>query len=199
MVDTVVKELKCGYTSAPCYGPTTNLRDVFKVLYDSTVSQLGAVNFKSARYNGTLPDCVFPNLKLCLHRAFPETYPVSAQGWRNIGTEKPSKGTELTNDALSEALRHKTHFSKSEGDAFLIDNLQLDHFIQSGASYFQPYVGGELVVDLHHNAYGPCKRKRDLGYDPVTKKPQRFAWYITGLEPKQLALNRVSKWQHDNY
>jgi hypothetical protein len=57
--------------------------------------------------------------------------------WRNVGGEKPSKGEELTNERLAEALQQKTEFTQAEFDAFSITGLRGYGFVKSGASYFQ--------------------------------------------------------------
>jgi hypothetical protein len=58
--------------------------------------------------------------------------------WRNAGDEKPSKGEQFHSDSLAAALEQKTEFTQAEWDTFHITGLLADHFIKSGASYFQP-------------------------------------------------------------
>ena len=59
--------------------------------------------------------------------------------WRNIGTAAPPDGTELTNEALSTALKSKTEFTREELRAFRILDLSLNHYyIKSGDAYFEP-------------------------------------------------------------
>ena len=73
--------------------------------------------------------------------------------WRKAKSEKPSNGQELMNEKLAEALATKTEFTQAEWDAFGIEVLHMDHFIQSGASCFQPAeVGdGEQGGTSQHN------------------------------------------------
>jgi len=197
-VETAARELQFFYTSCKAYGPATNLRDVFKVLHPQTVLMLGATSVNDVCKNGAIPERVLINLDLCLRHAFPETYPTSGAEWRNIGEEKPSEGTELTNDALSVALLHKTRFSGSEEDVFRIEDLRMDHFIKSGTSYFQPTEGihqtlrGTRVVELLHNPTG-----RELWWWSTKKKSQRFKRYITHMAPGEAAEARVSRWEWD--
>ena len=58
--------------------------------------------------------------------------------WVKTGDVKPAKGHELKYPALAEALTRQTKFSQPEWEGFGIHSLHVDHFIQSGDSYFQP-------------------------------------------------------------
>jgi hypothetical protein len=58
--------------------------------------------------------------------------------WVKTGDVKPVKGQELKHPALAEALTRQTKFSQPEWEGFRIHGLHVDHFIQSGDSYFQP-------------------------------------------------------------
>jgi hypothetical protein len=58
--------------------------------------------------------------------------------WRKVGDEKPSQGEELINERLAAALEKSTEFTRTEWEAFDITGLRTDHFVKSGASYFQP-------------------------------------------------------------
>lgn len=70
--------------------------------------------------------------------------------WRNIGTEKPAGGIELKHAKLVEALTEKVQngkasFKHQEFDELQdqpgwdeIDDLQLEHFVFFGGSYWQP-------------------------------------------------------------
>ena len=58
--------------------------------------------------------------------------------WRKVNGAEPTEGTKLVNAALSDALRGKNDFSQAEWDEFNVKDLRFDHFIQAGASYFQP-------------------------------------------------------------
>ena len=46
---------------------------------------------------------------------------------------------ELSNAALADALKEQTEFSEEEWKAFGINDLELEHFIRSGNSYYQPF------------------------------------------------------------
>jgi len=61
-----------------------------------------------------------------------------ASGLRWVMTSEPSQGHQITNNMLARALAHKTEFDQEEWDAFGIQDLRIDHFIQSGASFFSP-------------------------------------------------------------
>ena len=65
---------------------------------------------------------------------------ISGLSWKPLGDAKPSKGIELTNQALAAALSRKTKFTQSEWDAFGVFGLRKDHFIQSSSTYFGPSV-----------------------------------------------------------
>jgi hypothetical protein len=64
--------------------------------------------------------------------------------WVKTGDVKPAKGHELKYPALAEALTRQTKFSQPEWEGFGIHGLHVDHFIQSGDSYFQPASGEAL-------------------------------------------------------
>ena len=55
-----------------------------------------------------------------------------------MGTEKPASGTELTNAALSEALKTEHEFTKDSWESFGVKGLTVSHFILVGEKYFQP-------------------------------------------------------------
>jgi len=78
--------------------------------------------------------------KKCLGGGKSRRWGAEASGmkWRNAGSEKPSKGEELTNERLAAALQQKTEFTQAEWDAFSITGLHVNHFVKSGESYFQP-------------------------------------------------------------
>ena len=82
--------------------------------------------------------------------------------WVRTGNTKPTKGEELTNSYLEQALTSKTEFTLDEWEGFGplrevggvggITNLRLDHFVKSGGFYFQPRVGEAkpLINDEFH-------------------------------------------------
>ena len=55
-----------------------------------------------------------------------------------VGSTRPSNGKELVNNKLASALQNKTKFTQEEWDSFGVSHLRMDHFIKSGAAYFQP-------------------------------------------------------------
>ena len=59
--------------------------------------------------------------------------------WKLSEPKHPTDGVELTNPELSDALKLKTAFTAEEWSAFGISELQQEHFIQSGNSYFKPF------------------------------------------------------------
>jgi hypothetical protein len=79
--------------------------------------------------------------------------------WRNAGDKKPSKGEELTHERLAAALERTTQFTHEEWNAFGIANLRINHFIQSGASYFLPVTWELSSVNEHHEALTAGKDK----------------------------------------
>ena len=59
--------------------------------------------------------------------------------WELSAPRKPKLGVELTNSQLSEALKLKRGFTTDEWQRFGISDLQQDHFIKSGSSYYRPF------------------------------------------------------------
>ena len=57
--------------------------------------------------------------------------------WRKLGRRRPTKGVELFNEALSEALRTKQEFTQKEIDEFRLPNLTVESFIQVGDRFFR--------------------------------------------------------------
>ena len=64
--------------------------------------------------------------------------------WTEVGTEKPASGTELTNAALSEALKTEHKFTKDRWESFGVKGLTVSHFVLVGEKYFQPDAGANL-------------------------------------------------------
>ena len=58
-----------------------------------------------------------------------------------------------------------------------------------------------IPSELFAPARAPQQRLREGGEQPTAAPPSTApsCTDITGLEPKQFALDRVSRWQHDNY
>lgn len=70
--------------------------------------------------------------------------------WKNIGSESPSRETELINTGLAEALKSKVEFddeksvlefTKEEFNRFQLYNLSSDRYIKVGDSCFKPAAG----------------------------------------------------------
>ena len=55
--------------------------------------------------------------------------------WQNVGKEQPT-GTEITNAALSEALRSKRHFTQTEFAKFRVEGMRANSYVKSGDDYF---------------------------------------------------------------
>jgi hypothetical protein len=57
--------------------------------------------------------------------------------WKEVGSEKPSVGTEIKNDALAAALETQVEFTKDEWDKFQVADLSSDSYIRAGDCYFK--------------------------------------------------------------
>ena len=58
--------------------------------------------------------------------------------WKEVGTAKPTIGTELTNPKLSQALKTKQEFLENEWDSFGITDLSEDDFVWLDGAVFKP-------------------------------------------------------------
>ncbi len=58
--------------------------------------------------------------------------------WKDVGSEKPSAGTEIKNELLAAALQKKVEFKKEEWDEFDLADLSVDSYIKAGNHYFKP-------------------------------------------------------------
>jgi len=67
-----------------------------------------------------------------------ESIKASGLRWRNVGAVRPALGRALANAALEGALSSKQTFTQAEWDAFGIEDLRPDDWIQSGSLYFKP-------------------------------------------------------------
>ncbi len=52
--------------------------------------------------------------------------------WEDTGSKKPSTGTEIENDVLSEAPQEKVEFKKEEWESFQVANLSRNRYIRAG-------------------------------------------------------------------
>ncbi len=66
-----------------------------------------------------------------------KTYTIGLK-WEEIGSKKPSTGTEIENDVLSAALQDKVEFKKEEWESFQVANLSSNRYIRAGNRYFKP-------------------------------------------------------------
>ena len=60
--------------------------------------------------------------------------------WK-VGDDKPKKGNEITNEALSKALLEKHEFNRAEIEGFKLNDLKFDSFIKVGNKYFEQAAG----------------------------------------------------------
>ena len=58
--------------------------------------------------------------------------------WKEVGSQKPTKGTLINNEALTTNLQQKTDFSLQELRAFNVGKLSCDSYIKVGDKYFKP-------------------------------------------------------------
>jgi Ca2+-binding EF-hand superfamily protein len=56
--------------------------------------------------------------------------------WKDVGSEKPSTGTEIKNEPLAAALQEKVEFKEEEWDQFDLADLSADSYIKAGNHYF---------------------------------------------------------------
>lgn len=63
--------------------------------------------------------------------------------WMDVGPQEPGVGTQLRNEALSEALKTRTEFTQAEWIAFDVGPLRSDAFVRAGDTYFQPDTTGQ--------------------------------------------------------
>lgn len=87
--------------------------------------------------------------------------PALGTKWTNVGRERPASGTELFNEALSEALRKKHEFRKEEVEKFKVGLLKVDCFIKVGEEYFEE-AGQRHAVELVGERGGLAVRLRDV-------------------------------------
>lgn len=96
--------------------------------------------------------------------------------WIDIGSERPDRGSELFNDALSQDLAaDQSVFTQNELAAFNIHNLRLDDFIKVNDIYFKAAV---LESESTESKCNPenisgevqyCKDKYDLNICPQSE------------------------------
>jgi hypothetical protein len=71
-------------------------------------------------------------------KEFKKGWSTSHLKWKNVGSEKPSTGTEIKNVLLAAALQEKVEFKKEEWNKFDLADLSIDSYIKAGNRYFKP-------------------------------------------------------------
>ena len=66
--------------------------------------------------------------------------------WELAGSMRPTTGTELVSEALSEALQEKSEFTHAEFDEFEVKDLCADSFVQVGDMFFRPVATTEFLL-----------------------------------------------------
>ena len=89
--------------------------------------------------------------------------------WKNLGRNRPTRGTEIFCKELRDALRDKQEFTKEELDNIKVPHLQVDSFIQVDDEYFQQAVE---APDQQHPT-------REWGFRPPPVAPEwsRCTWH----------------------
>ena len=89
--------------------------------------EMGATPLIAAAARGNI-GCI----RACLQAGADPTVKTKALGskWKNVGTECPTKGVEVFNELLKEALRTKSTFSSFEVASFGLQELEVDSFIR---------------------------------------------------------------------
>ena len=94
--------------------------------------------------------------------------------WRKIGATRPQAGQQLSNDALSEALRHTLTLRPSQFAQFGIRGLRLDHFVASGGFFFEPTEASDEADDGPDSFW--------LSGNTAVYPPSSGAVHVTGTE-----------------
>ena len=99
--------------------------------------------------------------------------PKNGLKWQNIGLFRPSEGRHLTSPELAAALQTKVEFTEEELARFGISDVQMDDFIKSGSSFFQPEQPNLLLVLEKLRLKSKC---------PVDERGQRYLFHVVSLE-----------------
>ena len=75
----------------------------------------------------------------------PKVLTIPILEWTDVGWQKPTIGTEITNTLLSEALKTKTTFTVEEYESFGTGNLKITNYIKSNNNYFKPKSGQSRI------------------------------------------------------
>lgn len=100
--------------------------------------------------------------------------------WRYVGTKEPSTGKKLKNVALADALSRRSgsalvSFTQQEWEEFGIHNLDRDHCVQSGDSFFAPVdddPSNEIVFSMNTPPFS-----RGVAVDE-TFTEAKTTWYL---------------------
>tara|TARA_B100001778_G_scaffold73510_1_gene58800 strand:- start:24082 stop:26172 length:2091 start_codon:yes stop_codon:yes gene_type:complete len=76
--------------------------------------------------------------KYAIFEIKPKVITIPILEWMNVGWQKPTIGTEITNSLLSEALKSKITFTVQEYNSFETGNLKITNYIKSNNNYFKP-------------------------------------------------------------
>ena len=92
--------------------------------------------------------------------------------WREIGSERPDEGVELTNAAsLSNELRNKTSFTRDEWNGLnIVEKVSTATFVRAGAKYFRP-VGDYEPPDMQEEQSVNLVAQGHLTFKKVTFEP----------------------------
>jgi hypothetical protein len=83
--------------------------------------------------------------KYAIFEIKPKVLTIPILEWTNVGWQKPTIGTEITNTLLSEALKTKTTFTVEEYESFGTGNLKITNYIKSNNNYFKPKSGQSRI------------------------------------------------------
>jgi len=101
------------------------------------------------------------------------TIPAFGTNWKNKGGDRPTKGDEITNEKLSEALLERQQFTDDEVKAFHLRRLEEDSFIKAGDVFFQ-----QAIAQYDQPIAALCKR--------FTSGPELSKFFANGhrLQPE---------------
>ena len=83
--------------------------------------------------------------KYAIFEIKPKVITIPILEWTNVGWQKPTVGTEITNTLLTEALKTKTTFTVEEYESFGTGNLKITNYIKSNNNYFKPKSGQSRI------------------------------------------------------
>jgi hypothetical protein len=135
--------------------------DIFS---DSDVQQVTKLRMSLSGYQGRNqnPPCMFAQDSQQLLLTVSKDSMSSALGstWKNVGSKKPSTGTEIESELLAAALqRAEFEFEKEQWKTFRVAALSSQSYIKAGGFYFKPVGSVDGVWT------GTCQKQRACG-DP---------------------------------